>query len=220
MDTEVQSRKNIGEFDLPNGHRFRAYVDPWWMRSGDAVTVSRVWPDPNPRVVMTATGLDSARPRFTLPKLLNPEDRAAAQAAIVGVWRNPWRSAYSDWNLESDVLQIYIGDRRLRVLRRYWANSITAELLQPDSDNRAPVWAATAFRLDLAGPVHPSPDHPGPHPGETRPFLRMNFRFADWLGRDDRDAVGKAARSTLRAAIRRLWTTTAHQEPPATGQAR
>jgi hypothetical protein len=191
MSAQQHAQLHIGGFDL-EGRRYRVYADPRWDESDDTVTVSRVHPDPaRGKGLLAPKGLDSPHPSFGFPDDWSGEKREVAGAAILRAWRSDWRSARvnADW---ATVQPIYIGHRRIHLIRRPRLSVITAELHRHDS--RDPVWVATFYRLDRG----PDPEHHG--------FLmRISWQCRDWLGQFEGDSVGAEARRRLRAAAWRTW---------------
>lgn len=90
MGIGERARMGIGDFDFgaEDGRRFRLYTDADPASDEDIVTVSRIHPDPDRRkIVASATGLGSIRPRFSFPQNWNETDRASAESEILGLWR-------------------------------------------------------------------------------------------------------------------------------------
>lgn len=192
MGAQKRALLNIGDFELEGERRFRVYADPEWMVAEDRVTVSRVHPDPlHGKDLVTASGLDSADPKFRFPECWSESDRARAQSAIVRAWCDDWRAAAFDADLRCHVLPVYIGARRLRLLRPPWQVAVTVEVLH-DDDRKT--WAGTFYRFDRGL------DH-----RECWPLLRISHACRDWLGRDEGDPTGVAARRRLREAAWLLW---------------
>ncbi|MFG3338741.1 hypothetical protein [Glycomyces sp. NPDC048151] len=193
MGAQQRAQLNIGSFDL-DGRRYRVYAHPDWDSSDDSVTVSRVHPDPaHGKAVMVPKGLDRPCPNFGFPNDWSEDEQEAAGPEILRAWRSDWRSPMVTDNWET-VLPIYIGDRRVHLVRRPLRSVITAELIH--HDGRDPAWIATFYRLDR-----------GPASARRHGFLmRISWACRDWLGQFDGDSsAGVVARTRLRAAAWRTW---------------
>jgi len=183
---------NIGDFDLGDGRRYRVYADPDWAESDDSVTVSRVHPDPaRGKGVMDAKNLDSPHPAFHFPGDWSESDQDTATHEILRLWRTDWRAPQFIWDTREAVQLLYIGARRIRLLRPPGIVAVTAELTH--HDGRAPTWAATFYRLDRG---------PGSNYGL---LMRISWTCMDWLGKTECDRVGAEARRRLRDAAWGLW---------------
>lgn len=86
-DTEprTSAKSVIGEFKLAFGEQgphYRVYADP----ECDAVSILRVYPNPETTKRQVATGLDSKRPSFKLPSNWSKSDIDKAESEIKHLW--------------------------------------------------------------------------------------------------------------------------------------